>query len=122
MQQGIAGLDLAGSSEVSIANSAGYSASGTNGAKFSDQYQWVIKVCRTRSRTVSTLIYAMSEVDPSGGGRYQPFAVYAAGPRPTDATAWLDPRVAADKVPLTTTLRTPDPLILGCYKGFQILI
>ncbi len=67
-------------------------------------------------------VYAMSELDPSGEGRYQPFAVYAAGPRPTDATAWLDPRVAADKVPLTTTLRTPDPLILGCYKGFQILI
>ena len=67
-------------------------------------------------------VYAMSEADPWGEGRYQPFVVYAAGTRPTDATAWLDPRVAADKVPLTTALRTPDPLIVGRYKGFQVLI
>jgi hypothetical protein len=67
-------------------------------------------------------IYAMSEVDPSGRGRYQPFAVYAASPRPTGPTAWLDPRVAAGKVPSTTALRAPNPLIIGRYKGFQVLI
>jgi hypothetical protein len=67
-------------------------------------------------------VYAMSEVDPSGQGRYQPFAVYAASPRPTGPTAHLDPRVAADKIPLSTALRTPDPLIIGRYKGFQVLI
>jgi len=67
-------------------------------------------------------VYAMSELDPSGEGRYQPFVVYAAAPLPTGPTAWLDPRVAADKVPLTTTLRAPDPLIIGRYKGFQVLI
>ena len=67
-------------------------------------------------------VYAMSELDPSGEGRYQPFVVYAAAPLPTGPTAWLDPRVAVDKVPLTTTLRAPDPLIIGRYKGFQVLI
>ena len=30
--------------------------------------------------------------------------------------------MAADKVPLSTALRTPDPLIVGRYKGFQVLI
>ena len=30
--------------------------------------------------------------------------------------------MAADKVPLTAALRTPDPLIVGRYKGFQVLI
>ena len=67
-------------------------------------------------------VYAMSELDPSGEGRYRPFAEYAASPRPTSAAARLDPRIAADKVPLTTALRTPDPLIIGLYKGFQVLI
>jgi hypothetical protein len=67
-------------------------------------------------------VYAMSEADPSGEGRYQPFAVYAASPRPTGPTARLDPRVAADKIPLTTALRSPDPLVIGRYKGFQVLI
>ncbi|MGO9849133.1 MAG: hypothetical protein ACLPKT_21770 [Methylocella sp.] len=64
----------------------------------------------------------MSEVDPSGQGRYRPFAAYAASLRPTGPTAHLDPRVAADKVPLTTAPRAPDPLIIGRYKGFQVLI
>jgi hypothetical protein len=67
-------------------------------------------------------VYAMSEVDPSGEGRYQPFAVYAASPRPTGSSARLDPRVAADEVPLTTALRARDPLVIGRYKGFQVLI
>jgi hypothetical protein len=67
-------------------------------------------------------VYAMSEVDPSGEGRYQPFAIYAASPRPTGPTARLDPRIAADKIPLTTALRAPDPLTIGRYKGFQVLI
>jgi hypothetical protein len=67
-------------------------------------------------------VYAMSEADQSGEGRYQPFAVYAASARPTGSTAPLDPRVAADKVPLTTVLRAPDPLVIGLYKGFQVLI
>jgi hypothetical protein len=67
-------------------------------------------------------VYAMSEVDPSGEGRYQSFAVYAASPRPTGSTAHLDPRVAADKVPLTAALRAPDPLVIGRYKGFEVLI
>jgi len=67
-------------------------------------------------------VFAMSEVGPSGEGRYQPFAVYAAAPRPTGPTAWLDPRLAADKVPLTAPIRTPDPLIVGRYQGFQVLI
>jgi hypothetical protein len=67
-------------------------------------------------------VYAMSELDPSGEGRYQAFAVYAASPRPTGPTAQLDPRIAADKAPLTTALRAPDPLIVGRYKGFQVLI
>ena len=30
--------------------------------------------------------------------------------------------MAADEVPLTTVLRAPDPLIIGRYKGFQVLI
>ncbi len=64
----------------------------------------------------------LSELDPLGEGRYQPLAVYAASPRPTGATARLDPRVAADQVPLTVPLRAPDPLIIGLYKGFQVLI
>ena len=67
-------------------------------------------------------VYAMSELDPSGEGRYEAFAVYAAAPRPTGPTAWLDPRVAADKVPLKTALSTHDPLIVGLYQGFQVLI
>jgi hypothetical protein len=67
-------------------------------------------------------VYAMSEVDPQGEGRYRPFAVYARSPRPTGADALLDPRVAADKVPLTPPLRAPDPLIVGLYHGFQVLI
>lgn len=67
-------------------------------------------------------VYAMSELDPTGEGRYQPFAVYAASGRPTGPIAALDPRVAADKVPLTTALRAPDPLIIGLYKGFQVLV
>jgi hypothetical protein len=66
-------------------------------------------------------VYVMSALDPSGG-RYHPFAAYAASPRPTGSTARLDPRVAADKVPLTTALRAPDPLVIGRYKGFQVLI
>jgi len=67
-------------------------------------------------------VFAMSEMGPSGEGRYQPFAVYAAAPRPTGPTAWQDPRLAADKVPLTAPIRTPDPLIVGRYQGFQVLI
>jgi len=34
-------------------------------------------------------VYAMSEVDPSREGRYQPFALYAASPRPTGPTVQL---------------------------------
>jgi hypothetical protein len=30
--------------------------------------------------------------------------------------------VAADKVPLSTALMAPDPLVIGRYKGFQVLI
>ena len=67
-------------------------------------------------------VYAMSETDQLGEGRYQPFVVYAASARPTGSTAPLDPRVAADKVPLTTVWRAPDPLVVGRYKGFQVLI
>ena len=64
----------------------------------------------------------MSEADPSGEGRLQPLAAYAAAPRPTGPTARLDARIAADKVPLTTALRAPDPLIIGLFKGLQVLI
>jgi hypothetical protein len=67
-------------------------------------------------------VYAMSELDPSGEGRYKAFAVYAAAPRATGLDAWLDPRVAADQVPLTRALPTHDPLIVGLYKGFHVLI
>jgi hypothetical protein len=67
-------------------------------------------------------VYAMSEVDPHGEGRYRPLVVYAESLRPTGAAARLDPRVAADMVPLTAPLRAPDPLIVGLYQGFQVLI
>jgi hypothetical protein len=67
-------------------------------------------------------VYAMSEADPAGEGRFKPFAVYAASPRPTGPAARRDPRIAADQVPLTTTLRAPDPLVVGLYNGFQVLI
>ena len=62
-------------------------------------------------------VFAMSEVGPSGEGRYQPFAVYAAAPRPTGPTAWLDPRLAADKVPLTAPIGHPILLSLGATRG-----
>jgi hypothetical protein len=67
-------------------------------------------------------VYAMSEADPARGGRFHPFAVYAASPRPSGPSARRDPRIAADNVPLTTALRAPDPLIVGLYKGLQVLI
>ena len=67
-------------------------------------------------------VYAMSELDPLGEGRYRPFEIYAASQRPTGPHARLDPRVAADNVPMTTVLRTPDPLVIGIYKGFRVLI
>jgi hypothetical protein len=70
----------------------------------------------------SARVYAMSEVDPSGEGRYRPFADFAAPPRPTGPTARLDPRVAADQLLMTAALRTPDPLVVGLYKDFQVLI
>jgi hypothetical protein len=64
----------------------------------------------------------MSEADPAREGRFHPFAVYAASPRPTGPSARRDPQIAADNVPLTTALRAPDPLIVGLYKGFRVLI
>ncbi|MGA8615976.1 MAG: hypothetical protein WB760_30685 [Xanthobacteraceae bacterium] len=67
-------------------------------------------------------VYAMSEVDSSGEGRYRPFAVFAAAPRPTGPTAQIDPRVAADKTPLSTALLTPDPLVVGRYEDVHVLI
>jgi hypothetical protein len=67
-------------------------------------------------------IYAMTEADPLGGGHYRPLAVYAAAARPTGAGARLDPRVAADAVPPGLALRASAPLIVGLYKGFQVLI
>lgn len=66
-------------------------------------------------------VYAMSELDASGEGRYQPFATYAASPC-TTPTAWLDPRLAAEKLSWTTTFRQHDPLIVGLYRGLQVLI
>jgi hypothetical protein len=67
-------------------------------------------------------VYAMSEADPAKEGRFKPFAVYAASPRPTGPAVRRDPRIAADQVPLTTALRAPDPLVVGLYSGFQVLI
>jgi hypothetical protein len=67
-------------------------------------------------------VYVMSEVDPTGAGRYRPFAVYAAERRPNGPYAALDPRVAADKVPPNAELRASDPLIVGQYKDFRVLI
>jgi hypothetical protein len=67
-------------------------------------------------------VYAMSEADPWREGRFHPFAAYAASPRPTGPNAGRDPRVAAHNVPLTTTLPELDPLVIGFYKGLQVLI
>jgi hypothetical protein len=67
-------------------------------------------------------VYAMSEVDPMAEGRYRPLSVYAASARPSGAAARLDPRAAADRVPLNSPPRFPDPLIVGLYKGLQVLI
>jgi hypothetical protein len=67
-------------------------------------------------------VYAMSELDPSGQGCYVPFATYAASPRPSGPISALDPRVAADKLPLGNMLRAPDPLIVGLYNHLQVLI
>jgi len=58
-------------------------------------------------------VYVMSEADPTGAGRFQTFSAYATGPRSTGPAATIDPRVAADKVPLSTALRTADPLVIG---------
>ena len=66
-------------------------------------------------------VYAMSELDASGQGRYQPFAAYAASPCPTP-TEWFDPRVAAEKLSWSTTFRAHDPLIVGIYRGLRVLI
>jgi hypothetical protein len=67
-------------------------------------------------------VYAMSEADPWRQGRFHPFAVYAKSPRPTGPKAGRDPRVAADHVPLTTTLPELDPLVVGLYKDLRVLI
>jgi hypothetical protein len=43
-------------------------------------------------------------------------------PAPTGAAARRDPRVAADAVPPAVMLRPPDPLIVGLYDGFRVLV
>ena len=67
-------------------------------------------------------VYVMSEADPTGAGRFQLFSAYAVAPRSTGPAARLDPRVAADSVPLSMALRTSDPLVVGQYKDFRVLI
>ncbi len=67
-------------------------------------------------------IYVMSEVDSTGAGRFQTFSEYAVAPRPTGPAARLDPRVAAGSVPSSMTVPTADPLVVGKYKDFQVLI
>ena len=59
----------------------------------------------------------MSEADPAREGRFHPFAVYAASPRPTGPSARRVPQIAADNVPLTTALRAPDPWALQRLSG-----
>jgi hypothetical protein len=67
-------------------------------------------------------VYVMSEADPTGAGRFQLFSSYAVAPRPIGPAARLDPRVAADGTPSTMTFRTSDPLVVGQYKDFRVLI
>jgi hypothetical protein len=67
-------------------------------------------------------IYVMSEVDPAGAGRFQTFSAYAVAARPTGAAARLDPRLAADGVPSDTVLPASNPLVVGQYKDFRVLI
>jgi hypothetical protein len=64
----------------------------------------------------------MSETDPTGVGRFQLFSAYAVAPRPTGPAAGLDPRVAADSVPLSMALRTSDRSSSGNTRTFQGLI
>jgi hypothetical protein len=75
------------------------------------------------SATQLSKVSKMREMDPERG-RFFSMLTYATSPRPTGPGSERDPRVVADRLPLSAKeLQAGDPVIVGLYhEGRQVLI
>jgi hypothetical protein len=65
-------------------------------------------------------VWAMSQMDPRGEGRFRSMLAYAVSPRPPSET---DPRVAADRLYSSgKSFRCTDPIVVGLFNGRRVLI
>jgi hypothetical protein len=68
------------------------------------------------------VINAMSQMDPLGKGRFISVLAFALSPPPVGTDAY-DPRTAVAKVPLSDKpFQTDEPIVVGLYNSFQVLI
>jgi hypothetical protein len=82
-------------------------------------------VCESWSKATLMRVYTLPALDPQRRGRLVPLISFVASPRFLDANGNpepTDPRVAADQVPLTEAFVNSEPVPVGLWQGYRVLI